>query len=938
MGQAQVSASALHITSDFDTLPLPPLQWIYKEGTQALSIDDVMAGDFKDATLIDLSDGEPFFSTMHRGFWFKVRLSTDVAIKPFGLAMYSDGDCWPFEPTYVTVESYQMKPSGIVKGYSGTAATYSERDYPQHLYPSMIKVDLTVNDTIEIWCRVVRAIGCNIQADLQLLGNSVTSQPTFYTANFFGHNLLFGASFALLIIGILLYYLFREPIYLWFSVFLVIIISYRLSLNVAPQLFTLFLQENPRIINLVMGVLGASTMASLLQFGRVYINTKVKYPKIHRLFGWAMATLLALAIIGTVLRFVPAFANSWWNIFNRVSVSIVMLICVGVLTYFLFSKDKLARVFSIGAIAPYMVVLWGLIYVYIFGATETPNVDLMLTFGSVLSLTLTLVYRFRGLMDEREKAEKEKAYAELANTQQALKMEIASKFFSNITHEFRTPLTLILEPVRQLLETKLAQPVAEKLTLVKGNSEKLLSLVNQLLDLSKIEQNQMQLDLQFNNIHKVARPIFSSFEVLAKKKGVQLKMKGDRKISSCLLDQAKVERIIFNLLSNAIKFTENGSIELHLQEKAEQLIIIVKDTGIGIAPNDLASIFDRFHQVDSSNTRRNEGTGIGLSLVKELVELMEGTVDVESKEGKGTTFTVTLPMVGIGKGEQSTTQQKDTSLTAPTSPTILSSEANAHDGDKPIVLIVEDNHELRAFVRQSLNKEYQVIEASNGQEGIDKAKALIPDLIVSDVMMPQKDGLELTDTLKREELTSHIPIILLTAKSKANSKIAGLSIGADAYITKPFNTNELLVRIEKLIELRKLLQVKYSKELHIQTASEATPKAKATTAETIGQIDGEFLRKLNVLLHEEMSNANLSIEDIAKRVFMSRSQLFRKVKALTGQSPTDFIRNFRLDQAHQLLKDGQGSVTEICERVGIGSERYFVSRFIERFGVSPRKF
>ncbi len=535
---------------------------------------------------------------------------------------------------------------------------------------------------------------------------------------------------------------------------------------------------------------------------------------------------------------------------------------------------------------------------------------------------------------------------------------LKTNLFSNITHEFRTPLTLILEPVKQLMKSNIDIGIKQKLKFVENNSEKLLGLVNELLDMMKLEGGNMQVDLRKGDILDVIRPVYQSFLVIAEKKGVVLKMKVEDSFQGFYFDRIKVEKVVRNLLSNALKFTNEGSVEVVIKKEAllhedmTYVLLSVKDTGIGIPDNQLSNIFNRFYQVDSSSTRRRGGTGIGLALTKELIDLMGGEISVISRLGQGTTFEVRLPLSKIPdqasnlvKGERSEyiptnevassdPQHNKSAKTVSRNNKELAAIVNGKYEDEklPILLLVEDNSELRLFIKQTLSqgdsfggKNFKVIEAWNGQVGMDKAISFIPDLIISDVMMPEMDGIEMTDQLKHHELTSHIPIILLTAKSGVDNRMKGLRIGADAYLTKPFHTEELLVRIEKLIELRKKLQLKYSNG----------SAQVADYNDGHSRLDRQFLQRLSKEVDIEMSNSGLSVELLAQKMFLSRSQLFRKVRALTGDSPSEFVRNYRLDQAKIILNDPKVTVHEVSEAVGFGDEKYFSNKFKERFGMSP---
>lgn len=509
--------------------------------------------------------------------------------------------------------------------------------------------------------------------------------------------------------------------------------------------------------------------------------------------------------------------------------------------------------------------------------------------------------------------------------------KIKTDFFSNITHEFRTPLTLILEPIRQLLNEDIKDNILQKLKLVSSNSERLLLLVNQLLDISKIEAKKMTLDLRKGNIHDVIEPIFDSFRVLSEAKNIDLQLTYLDEIPAFVFDRGVIEKITYNLLSNAIKFTNEGAVAMELsviKGGENKLQIIVKDTGIGIPKNQLAKVFDRFHQINDVSNKKESGTGIGLALTQEFITLIGGSIDLQSEINKGSTFRIRIPM-DLKINTSSNGEYESTFLPGwheSFSPEIADQN---QEGEKKLILLVEDNPELRAFLNMSLSPYYTIKEAYDGADGIQKAKEMIPDLIISDLMMPKKNGNQLCRELKENKLTSHIPIIILTAKSAIESKLEGLATGADDYLTKPFNTKELLVRISNLIELRKRMQANFGSKL----LQEAEHKQDLETE--ISPLDAEFLNQIKSSVEEHISNFDFGVENLAQSVFMSRSQLFRKMKALIGQTPNEFIRNYRLEKSMVLLKAENLKVYQVAEQVGFADEKYFAKRFKAKFKMSP---
>jgi DNA-binding response OmpR family regulator len=399
-------------------------------------------------------------------------------------------------------------------------------------------------------------------------------------------------------------------------------------------------------------------------------------------------------------------------------------------------------------------------------------------------------------------------------------------------------------------------------------------------------------------------------------------------------DHEKLETVLYNLLSNAFKFTPDGgriSFEANLSVNDEGVSIQIADTGPGIPHSEVDKIFDRFYQVDSSSSRDYEGSGIGLSLVKELVQLMEGRVQVESTVGSGTTFKVILPLKGSYEEAPESVVQDATVLQASNGSTETKEMAellvDERTPPEALVLLIEDNEDLRIYLKENLEAEYQVVVAENGKVGLEKALELIPDLILSDMMMPQMDGFTLCTKIREDQRTSHIPFILLTARTTIESKLEGLELGADEYMTKPFNIKEIKVRMKNLLEQRKNLRKSFSREVTIQ------PKNISVTS-----VDERFLNQALQIVEDHLSDEQFSVERFAEEIGMSRKNLLRKIKAMTDQSVNEFIRNFRLNRAAQLLEAKAGSVSEVAYKVGFNNLSYFSKCFKEVFGQLPNEY
>ncbi len=510
-----------------------------------------------------------------------------------------------------------------------------------------------------------------------------------------------------------------------------------------------------------------------------------------------------------------------------------------------------------------------------------------------------------------------------------------TRFFANISHEFRTPLTLIRGPLKKMMSSTFTGDAQAVFQIMYRNANRLLRLINQLLDISKLEAGKMELKATQGDLVHFTQMITANYTSLAESKQIKYHFHHRQETLEVWFDPDKVEKIITNLLSNAFKFTPNGGeVTVYLGQQDDQAEIEVKDTGIGIPPEDLDKIFDRFHQVDATHTREQEGTGIGMTLVKELVELHQGTIAVKSEVNKGTTFTLLFP---LGKDhllpgeivedapelalELEDPEVVEALQTAPKEYT------EVKESDRPHILIAEDNPDMRTYIREALEGQFNLSEAVDGQEGWEKAQEAQPDLIISDVMMPRMDGIELCEKLKTHELTSHIPVILLTAKADRSSRLQGLETGADDYLAKPFDEEELLVLISNRIEQRRRMRERFKSNINIG------PKEVSVTS-----ADQQFLEKAMAIVEENMSNDAFSVDDLAQEVGMSNRQLQRKFNALVDQSPNQFIRTMRLRRAAQLLTANSDSVSQIAYQVGFSSLSYFNKAFKEEFDMTPGEY
>lgn len=501
------------------------------------------------------------------------------------------------------------------------------------------------------------------------------------------------------------------------------------------------------------------------------------------------------------------------------------------------------------------------------------------------------------------------------------------RFFTNISHEFRTPLTLIITPLESLIKEVGDVNLKKKLQLIYRNSKELLYLVNQLLDFRRLEMQGEKLFLVKGNIVEFVHSVKSSFDNLAQEEKIFFEI--EDKITEELyinFDREKILKVLNNLLSNAFKFTHSGGmvqVVLDTYEAPDGILYFrfsVKDTGVGIPRKELPHIFDRFYQV--KNEEDKMGSGIGLHLVKEYVELHSGKIEVESEANKGSSFNVYLP---IQSGFESGEVAKE-DIIQDGQNIDVQSEKDLRANKEYTILLVEDNKEFRHYMSELLSKKYNVLEAEDGEEGEWIATTKFPDLIISDVMMPKVDGLELCKRIKSNIQVSHIPVILLTARSTDESKLFGYESGADEYISKPFNLDILLLRIQKLINEEKARQKSFSQGINIDPGEV-----------TITSVDEQFIGKVCAMIRKNMDNPEYSVEKLSADVGMERTVLYRKLNAIAGQTPSDFIRSIRLKHAAQLLNKGY-QVGEVADMVGFNTPKYFTKYFKQAFGVTPSQY
>lgn len=576
---------------------------------------------------------------------------------------------------------------------------------------------------------------------------------------------------------------------------------------------------------------------------------------------------------------------------------------------------------------------WRTSYAYVLYALLFVGIVLYFRYRSVRKIK-----RKFALEQIKIKAEQERKEAERIHELDMLKI----KFLTNLSHEFRTPISLILGPADDLLSRQKNEQESGQLHMIKRNAKRLLNLVNQLLDFRKMEEHELKLQESQGELVSFIKEACDSFKDLSERKKIEFVYNSHFDHLHTRFDHDKVERILFNVLSNAFKFTLEGgkiSLELKKMDRAPDssktwVTIKISDTGIGIPEGKKEKIFERFFQNSTAASILNQGSGIGLSITKEFVRMHGGTIDVESEPGNGTTFNIHLPFIPVETPNTNTEEYtRETQTDVEPEPLKLASQkingVTAVNGktEVPSILLVEDNEDFRFYLKENLRLHYKVFEAANGKEGWQKALANHPMLIVSDINMPYMDGIELTQKIKSDKRTNHIPVILLTALTGEKEQIKGLETGANDYITKPFNFEVLNAKIKNLLELNSTLKNTYTKQI------------KVLTPEIEIESDNEkLLSEIMLYIETNLTDSQLSVEDLSKHVGMSRSSLYNKLLELTGQSPVEYIRSVKLEKAAVLLEKSEMNVAQIAYSVGFATPNYFAKSFKAKFNMLPSEY
>ncbi|UXX78648.1 response regulator [Reichenbachiella carrageenanivorans] len=783
---------------------------------------------------------------------------------------------------------------------------------------------------------------------LILMGRS--KFETQFSTSMFADGMFYGAGVLLLLLSLVLYLINGERLFI--ETFFMLLLTILFPFTFSGYLVRYALFDHPSWALYLEYFFGVFYIITFLLVSTSYLNTRQTAPTLRKfLYGIA----LTLGLI-----FVPALFNIYIYKTLIVLNGMGVFIAISCLYFSLKSKHRLAYYYSMTLLFGVLALVWFIlnqlgiisneVYIaYDYSRVLIPGVSFFLLLGLFDHFYINKQQQLEGALEAEQairKIETEKnnlvreqnvllekkvleRTAEILEKNEQLEAldKMKSRFFANISHEFRTPLTLIIGPAKtQLSRVNNDQQAQKHLETILSNANQLLDLINQLLDLAKSEHGQLELHLSQVEIEPWIYQQVRPFLALAETKNIQIILQGVE-ASVITMDLQKMSRVIDNILFNALKFSPNDSeLIINVSEGDEYHRIEIIDQGAGIPNDEKKNVFKRFYQLNQKDT--NVGSGIGLALAKEYVELHGGKVYVENNTPIGSKFIVEIPQVLQSNGKLVTLNPTDSGATnAPWSGEEGSAqnETIAPVSDKQSsLLIVEDNAGVRDFIKSFFEADYQVFEATDGQEGVDMAKRIIPDLIISDVMMPRIDGVFMTRKLKEDMLTSHIPIILLTAKASLEHKVEGLGTGADDYLTKPFEGDELVARVESLISNRIKLREIYGKELSGTNNREQLPL-----------IEQRFIELAEQHILENLQQGDYDVQQLSEAMKIERSTLYRKLKAITGMTPTLFIRTIRLTKAMELLKNEQMSISEIAFAVGFSSSEYFSKIFKKQYGQVP---
>ncbi|MCB9264338.1 MAG: response regulator [Lewinellaceae bacterium] len=909
---------------------------VMEEPVGGLSIEEVLdiGGD---AGFVPWVTGKDSYRP-GRFYWARAKVSNRL-----GPSSGQSSWVFHFAPSLTYVDAYIVQGGQVSSRHqTGFFRPYYEKGFRPRIQPNLAKVTLEPGETALLYFRA-RA---DRMAMLPEFWVEILPADVFWAQlvrEYWSSGLFLGFVLMMLVYNLILSFTIWDKAHFYYSFYLVTIAGYQLYASrlladwLAPVLFV----EQPQHLYFFR-LVAYGGLVAYLGFMRSFLHLETLLPRWDRLFRWLMVLSVPVLIVDAFLIWYSNFSPnvSDWAI---IPFTFVFLCATFLFAWPLYrTGDKKGNFVVAGIICMGL----GILLTIILRLQSIEYSSAYFKMGSVLEIiafALGLAYSRRVEARERQQGKfeleksrllQEKEHAEAERLKEL--DELKSQLYTNITHEFRTPLTVIMGMAAEIKGQDKARSIIHR------NGHNMLRLVNQMLALSKLESGQMKLDLIQADIIAYLQYLAESFHSLASAKYIRLAFYSEENQLVMDFDEEKIQHIAYNLLSNAIKFTpEYGKVTFHTRKVSLEgrpfLQIIVQDTGAGISEQRLPFIFDRFYSGGDGPPASRQGenpegknkgailqsTGIGLALAKELVGLMGGVILVESDVGAGSKFIVRIPITNNAP-HKAPALLDQWEAPAPLPEEMAQEEMAVPDSEAPILLLAEDNPDIVFYIRSVLKGRYNLLLARNGEEALAQAIGLVPDIIISDVMMPLMDGFELCTRLKEDERTSHIPLILLTARTAEADKVKGLKRGADAYLTKPFNKEELLVRIEKLIEKQERLRLYFSNGL----PEEQRP------AEDLS-IESAFLKKARNLVEADIGNQELAIADLCEAAHLSHTQFYRKLKALTDKTPSQFVRSIRLEKAREMLETTQMNISEIAYSVGFNDPNYFSRSFQQEYGVAP---
>lgn len=893
-----------------------------------------------DTSLVfSLANDLPKYLEIGVTYWGKLHLIVQDSLKDWTLHFEDNRigvPAWTKSNGKVDVFVFQGNRR-IIHKKTGVEYPESERDKSSNWVLNQVALDeLPIDTALTLIMKVQgNSIGYPAYFNLSARSPAQANYHEIYQFNNSFNLIMFGVTFIIFLYHFLQFLYLRQIVFFWFSLWLLFcMLTMAMSIGLIIGSFTVFRYP-------VWAFFANSIFYAFWFFGREFINSKKKFPKLDKfILGLAFFAIAEILInITYVILFKPQIYFTG-TVIHYSLLQIYTLASVVLAVILTFKKDPFARYFGVGALIGSLALITGILWAMnlIRPPIDPFPVSMLL---QIVVYSFGIAYRQQVLTQEAqsEKLQAQQTYAEMHRMQDL--DEIKTRFFANISHEFRTPLALISGPLQQAQEKFNPSENRHTISLdkksfdiIQNNAARLNNLVDQLLELSKIESGKIHLRLQQGGLMQFIRSVLYSFESMSERQNISLNTNFSADNQQAFYDKDKLEKILTNILSNAFKYTpEGGMITLVTDLGQNYLNIEVTDTGKGIDKKEIKHIFERFYRVKGSEKK---GSGIGLALTKELVDLHNGNIMVESIKGTGTTFKIRLPVTlqglpeTIAIFEKHDNQASSTAVLQSSKHELPFEEVQADEvpqvKDLPVVLIVEDNTDLRYFISNILKPHYRILTAEDGLQGERMAFEHIPDIVISDVMMPKKDGYQLCNSLKNNPKTSHIPIVMLTAKAGQENKLEGLTQGADSYLTKPFDNRELLIRMKNLIEAREKLWEHFNNmDMFLVNNME------------VASIDDRFLQDVFKTIKNNLDNEQFGVEDLVRTLGFSRSQLHRKLKAITGKSANQLIIEARLNEAHRMLKQRVGSVSEVAYSVGYSNLSYFTKSFKSKFGLLPSR-